>query len=70
MKLTVDNKEYIVTENGTMFTTPSFNSAISVSKVHEFKYRVDSDIYGVASVSFTSLVAAFREALLISKRFK
>ena len=69
MVITVDNKIYQLEELDDTYISSSFHLPIKIIKNREDKYTIKYDICGVYDKSFTTLIAAFREALLVQRKF-
>lgn len=70
MLLLVDGTNYTITESNDVYTSPALRDFISIHKKNDHKYTIDFDnVFGLQNRSFTTLQAAFREALLVQKHY-
>ena len=70
MILPVDGINYTITETNGIYTSQSLRDFISIVKKNDHKFTLDFDsTFNLYPRSFTTLQAAFREALLIQKSY-
>ena len=71
MILLVDGTNYTVEKSNNIFRSSVLLEFISIHKKNDHKYTLDFDnTFDLSPRSFTTLEAAFREALLIQKKYR
>lgn len=71
MILLIDGISHQINVSNKIYTSPDLKEFISIIEKREHKFTIDFDnTFNRPSKSFTTLQAAFREALLIQEDYK